>query len=123
MTTKLNPIADMIDRLAVLKQELKSVEHLQKEHDDILKTLREMVNENIVDDIVSLESDNYILEFSAPSKMNILNDSLETFIKSTGLYECCTVSISEAKKKLKKDFDKHFHIVLGSRKLTSLNRK
>ena len=123
MSTKLNPIADMIERLAVLKQELTGYEILQKEHDDILKSLREMANENIIDDSVTLESDNYILTFSAPSEQNILNLSVQEFLNDTGLFECCTVSITKAKTKLKRDFNNHFHVVLGSRKFKSLELK
>jgi hypothetical protein len=123
MNTKDLTISEMIDRLAFLKSEIDALKPIQNEHDELLKTLRDIANNDVFNEPFNLESDNFILTFSVPAQKNVLNISNESFLKETGLYDCCSISAPKAKEKLKDNFDKYFHQIVESRKFVSLKLK
>lgn len=67
---------------------------------------------------VSLEGDEFRVDYTKRSAENKLKIEPKEFINSTGLYEAITVSAAKAKAKLSEDdFAKYFALVPGSRRL------
>lgn len=112
---KAGTLNELIDEFAEVH--LRIAQDLAR-HDALKKKLTGFAAEFDTNEPVTLSSDHYVLEYSAPSQSDKCTLDAQQFIEQTGSWESLSISVAEARKQLPASaFMALFQAVRGSRRL------